>query len=205
MRVFDVSPRTRGIEKWQTWWSMCLKPWIVDYVDPRHFDFLLYLDADVLATAPRLEQIVSGPLERGRIAVQRDILKIRGNHRCTARDELTEEEKLRFGDEGICAGIVGVPTNRTGLELLRDWRAAIEVRKYNGGDQVPLYPLLLRGFLGRWEYLTDTVIARKTTHPEALQHFSNGGGVAEKKLGREDRLFYETFARLAAAGGSSAA
>jgi hypothetical protein len=210
VRVFDITRRATQIVNWEERRATNLKPWIVDYVDPRRSDFLLYLDADVLATAPRLEQLLAGPISRGMIAVQRDILTVGGNHRCSGRETLTDEEKRIHADAAICAGIVGVPTTATGLGLLNDWHEAIKRRKYPPppADQTLLIPLLLRAYLGRWEHFEDTVIARSTTHPEALQHFSNRGGMAEKKLGREDRLFYETFARLAGAGagvGSSAA
>jgi hypothetical protein len=202
VRVFDLTTRARQIVNWEPRRSMCLKPWIVDYVDPRHYDFLLYLDADVLATAPRLEALLAGPVSRGAIAVQRDCLTVGGNHRCSGRETLTDEEKRRHADVAICAGIVGVPTNEIGLGLLRDWRGLTRRHKYPPPpwDQSYLIQLLLRAYLGRWEYFNDTAIGRNLEHTEALIHFSNGGGIAEKKLGREDRLFYETFARLAAGG-----
>lgn len=201
VRVFDLTVRARQIVNWEERRCMCFKPWIVDYVDPRHFDFLLYLDADVLATAP-LEPLLAGPLEREAIAVQRDCLTVGGNHRCSGRETLTDEEKRRHADAAICAGIVGVPTTATGLGLLNDWRELTKRHKYPPPpwDQSYLIQLLLRRYLGRWEYLADTAIGRTLEHREALIHFTNGGGMAEKRLGREDRLFFETFARLAASG-----
>jgi len=207
VRCVDLRPRVRAIPEWHRDRATCLKPWILDHIDASAFDFLLSLDCDVIAATPRLEALLADKAARGVIAVQQDIIGVSKNVPCTGRRTLTDEEKARFPDVAICAGIVGVPTAGPGLELLRDWRRAIEEAGYPRppGDQPLLYPLLLRKFLGRWEYIGDSVIGRRVDHPETLIHFTNRGGMVEKRAGREDRLFFETFDRLELEARSSAA
>ncbi len=207
VRLIDVTADTAKIVNWEPRRGTSLKPWILKHVDPSRYDYLLYLDADVLATGPRLEALVASKAARRVIAVQEDIITIGGGHRSQGRETLTDAEKVKFGHLGICAGIVGVPTDETGLGLLRAWGAALAARKHPvpPWDQPYLIPLLLRQYAGRWEFMGDTAIGRNHGHQETLIHYTNGGGVAEKKAGREGALFRERFALLAAAARSSAA
>jgi hypothetical protein len=86
---------------------------------------------------------------------------------------LTAEEKLRWGEHSICAGILGFPINKTGLEFIKDWHKANLAKLFRGNDQGNLIGLLLRKYLGKWEYLGNTVFGRRLErYDETLIHFS---------------------------------
>ena len=162
-------------EPWPAKTPTNLKPQIQFYVDLRRYDYLLYLDLDVLANNDRLEALVQSKCRRGVISVQQDIIPISAGKTFTGRDTLSPEEKRRWADEAICAGMVGLPTHAAGLALLRDWQAANRERKLAASDQANLIALLLRQYAGRWEYLGDTAIGRRLhRYDAALVHFSAG-------------------------------
>jgi hypothetical protein len=150
------------------------KPLIQFYRDLRTYDYALYMDLDVLVNTNRLEALLESKARRGRIAVQRDIVPIAADRFFTGGRILTPEEKRRWADHAICAGIVGVPINEVGLRLLRDWHEMNRAGALRSSDQANLIALLLRHYDGVWEYMGDTVIARKATaYDETLLHFSN--------------------------------
>jgi hypothetical protein len=129
---------------------------IVDVAGAADHDFLLYLDADVLVTRPRFVDIMANVSAAGRIVAQRDLTPVSTQKPYTAWAELTPEERIRFANDGFCAGMVGFPANDIGLTALREWHKANWTPDKLHGDQVRLNLLLFRQFLGLWDYLPET-------------------------------------------------
>jgi len=159
-------------KRWTVMTCQNWKPEIQFYVDLRQYDYILFLDLDVLINSDRLEQLIKSKWQRNKICIQRDIVKILADRVWTGRDILTSEEKTRWANEAICSGIVGAPTNEWGLALLKDWHDLNKKGKFRKSEQANLIALLLRDYIEKWEYIGDSMIGRVRRYDETLIHFS---------------------------------
>lgn len=191
LKVFDITGDIRKKYslprwKWSNFTATNMKPEIQYYVDLSQYDYALYLDMDILANTDRLEAMVESKRQTGMISVQKDIIPVRADRPFTGRFTLTPEEKVRWADVAVCAGMVGVPITETGMSLLKDWQAMNRKARFYQSDQAKLIALLVRQYSGKWDYLGDTVVARKVDrYPQTLLHFSAGRGDLMKRYYRE--------------------
>jgi hypothetical protein len=179
-----------GSQDWHSFVYHSCKPQIQFYVNLRQYDYALYTDVDVLVNTDRLEALLESKARRFVICAQRDVVPISSDRYFTGRDTLTSDEKRTWSGHAICAGIVGLPTNATGLQFIRDWHDANRAQGFRGSDQANLIALLVRRYARDWEYLGDTVIARRSTpYTETLLHFSD-------HMHATMRDYYDTVFRL---------
>ncbi len=195
LRTFDVvADLARRFslphEQWDRWVTHNWKPAIQFYADLDQYEYVLYCDVDVLVNSDRLESILAAKAATGVITVQQDIVTVSLDRVFTGRDTLTPEEKKRWADYAICAGIVGVPINELGRQFFADWLATYaSINQFRGSDQAKLIPLLLRHYQGRWEYLGDTAVVRQPgPRIETLLHFSNQHALMRDYYGSVLRL-----------------
>ncbi len=173
-----------------------LTPFIDDYVDITRWDYIVFLDIDILFVQPldTLFEILKGDSRPFCVASNRR--KIRGNTPCSAN--LTPEEIEQHGDEqGICSNFVCFPGNSLSKEMLAGWREecfrgihgdqaalqALFLRKYP--DQFYLAPFSILGYAPGWkEYQKDPGSLKKLDslmihfqgairHPEALLEYQD--------------------------------
>jgi hypothetical protein len=161
--------------QWDAYVCHNWKPQIQFYTDLSQYDYALYLDMDVLVNTDRLEALLASKVARNKICVQKDVIPISADRFFTGRDTLTAEEKAKWGEHSMCAGIIGFPTTEVGLRFARHWFETNQEGKFRKNDQSNLIALLLRHYPNDWEYLGDTVIARRLgRYEETLLHFSAG-------------------------------
>jgi hypothetical protein len=150
-----------------------LKAEVEHHVDLAAYDYVLYLDCDVLVTTDRLPQLVTAWRREDVVVVQQDIIPIASGMRFAGGRILTPDERRKWGAFAINSGIVGIPTTPLGRRVLRDWRAGNIRQRFKFSDQGVLLSVLLRKYYGQWGYVTDAVIGREVTpYPETFVHFT---------------------------------
>ncbi len=151
-----------------------LKTEVDHHVDLARYDYVLYLDCDVLVTTRRLSDLVPALCRDCAIVVQQDIIAVVSGTGFAGGKILTKEEQRRWGEYAINAGVVGFPTTPMGRRLLRDWRQLGVDQHFNSRDQGNLVSLLLRKYHGQWGYITDAVIGRDLRpYEQTFVHFTN--------------------------------
>ncbi len=171
-----VSRYDLKLTEWSHWTLNNLKAQVLHYVDVARYDYVIYLDIDVLANSERLEQLVSKVHKAGKIAVQKDCTCL-SQRKIAALRSLgfpTREEYESWCQRPICAGVMGFPTSPRGLSALNDYAVACEQMRFRYSDQAKLTALLNRHYNDHWEFLGDTCYGRRLTpkYTETLVHFS---------------------------------
>lgn len=156
-----------------------LKSQLEYHVDLSRYDYVLYLDGDILVTNDRLRDLVPRLSREQVIVVQHDIIAVENGAPVTGGEILTQQEQALWRAYAINAGIAGIPMTPMGRRLLRDWRQLAVSSQFKVRDQGNLISLLLRKYHGQWGFLTDAVIGHElkpyrqtfvhfTTHKEKL-------------------------------------
>lgn len=183
--VDDVVARSgRPRERWTHWTLNNLKSQILHYADVAGYDYLLYLDLDVLINTGRLPGAVQAKRERGKVAVQREQNPLRGR-RVRALERLgfpDARELFEWARRPIGAGIMGFPTTPAGLAVLHAYDRACADMGFDLSDQAKLTALLNRRHRDDWEYMGDTTFGRRAfpRYEETFVHFA----------GQRDALFH---------------
>jgi len=150
-----------------------LKPLIQFHINLSAYDYLLYLDIDVLVCSKRLNSILESKQSRKVICVQKGINLISSKKTCQGGRILTDREISQWGDYSICAGIVGFPVTPSGLKFIKDWHELNHAGRFHRSDQGNLIALLLRQYSGKWEYLEDAIFGRELIwYKETFIHFA---------------------------------
>ena len=170
----NLCPQPRS--KWTKSTCNNFKSQICRHVDITTYEYVLYLDLDVLVNTDRLEAVVRSKSERGMVAVQEDCIPL-PNGRFRALHSMgmpDEQEKFEWAKRPICAGMMGFPMNTTGLSIFHDYHAACLESSFKWSDQAKLVALLNRKYIGAWEFLGDTTFGRRTSPPysETFIHFT---------------------------------
>jgi len=143
------------------------------HVDLAAYDYVLYLDSDLLVTNDRLPNLVSAFHREQAIVVQKDIIPVRSGARFAGGLVLAPSEQQQWGAFAINAGIVGFPTTPMGRRLFRDWRQLNQESKFRLSDQGNLISLLLRKYRGQWGYVSDAAFGRLLNpYPQTFVHFT---------------------------------
>jgi hypothetical protein len=143
------------------------------HVDLSRYDYVLYLDSDVLVTNDRLRDLVPQLCREQAIVVLQDIIAVETRAPVTGAQILTIEEQDLWSAYAINAGVVGLPMTPMGRRLLRDWRALNVAQRFKLRDQGNLISLLLRKYYGQWGFLSDAVIGRELTpYWQTFVHFT---------------------------------
>ncbi len=151
-----------------------LKPEIEHHVDLSRYEYVLYLDCDILINSDRLSALVAALQREAAIVVQQDIIPVASGTGFAGGKVLTPEEQQRWGAYAINAGLFGFPTTPMGRRLLRDWRKLNVDKTFKLWDQGNLISLLLRKYQGQWGYVGDSAFPREhRRHEETFLHFTN--------------------------------
>jgi hypothetical protein len=182
------------------WVSHNLKSQILHHVDVGQYDYVLYLDMDVLANTDRLYALIENKWKKGVIAVQEDIIPLSKN-RLAALELLGRpslDEEAQWARRPICGGIMGFPINATGLAALRAYHEACVAMRFNYSDQAKLTAILNRQFNDAWEFLGDTAHGRRDSpaYQETLIHFT---GQRDEMLRKYYQSWLAPEARMSAA------
>jgi hypothetical protein len=150
------------------------KTLIGGYADLSCYDYIFYLDADILVNTSRLPSMIASLASSDRIYVMKDRKTIGMNRRSTGRYLLTNLEKLKWASVAINAGIVGFPANSFGFDFLERWKEMNLSQPENKfDDQASLYAVLLRNYESRWQYIGDTTHGRELKrYAETFIHFT---------------------------------
>jgi hypothetical protein len=150
-----------------------LKTELEYHVDLAAYDYVLYLDSDLLVTNGRLPELVSAFQREQAIVVQHDIIPVASGRRFAGGRILTQAEQRQWGSFAINAGIVGFPTTPMGRRLFRDWRQLNQDMEFKSTDQANLISLLLRKYHGQWGYVADAAFGRELRpYPQTFLHFT---------------------------------
>jgi len=164
-----LAPRPLGL------WISHVKAEVEYYVDLRRYDYVLYLDSDVLVNSNRLPGIVDALWREGIIGVMQDVpaQHVARGYPTAGGRILGEQERQRWGCYRINAGILGFPTSALGRRFLRDWRRMNVAYRYASNDQANLIALLLRTYYGRWGYVDDAIHGREVRrYPQTFLHIT---------------------------------
>ena len=150
-----------------------LKTEVEYHVDLTRYDYVLYVDCDVLVNSGRITDLVATFCREQAIVVQQDIIPVASGRPFAGGSILTAAEQRRWGAFAINAGIFGLPMNPIGRRLLRDWRQLNVKQRFKRRDQGNLISLLLRKYYGLWGYIGDTTFGRELErYPETFVHFT---------------------------------
>jgi hypothetical protein len=150
-----------------------LKTEIEYHVDLTRYDYVLYLDCDVLVNSDRLTDLVATFCREQAIVVQQDNIPVASGFGFAGGLILSKTERRQWGAFAINAGIFGLPMNPLGRRLLRDWRQLNVDQQFTKRDQGNLVALLLRKYYGLWGYIGDTTFGRRLErYPETFVHFT---------------------------------
>jgi hypothetical protein len=183
--VQDVAARYQlPAENWVHWTLNNLKGQIGHYVCLSDYDYVLYLDIDVLVNRPHLEAAVTAKWQRGMIAVQEDCEPL-DEKRVPALEKLgmpDEAELARWAKRPICSGVMGFPMTPTGRAAFEEYIQACIAMRFAKSDQAKLVAILNRNYAGKWEFFEDTTHGRRAipAYKELLIHFT----------GQRDALFH---------------
>jgi hypothetical protein len=162
--------------QWTKWTLNNFKSQLCSHIDIAVYDYILYLDMDVLVNSDRLEGLVYDKWKKGIVAVQKDRApltdgRLRALHKMGVPDE---NERAEWARRPICAGMMGFPVNQAGLAVLRDYHDACIEASFEWSDQAKLTALLNRKHNGSWEFLGDTTHGDRFAPPyeETLVHFT---------------------------------
>jgi len=174
--VIDFVAATRARYPWATLQGRQiphLKAEIEHHVDLSRYEYVLYLDCDILINSDRLSDLVATLRREAAIVVQQDIIPVASGTGFAGGKVLSPEERERWGAYAINAGLFGFPTTPMGRRLLRDWRKLNVDKAFKLWDQGNLISLLLRKYQGQWGYVGDSAFPREhRRHQETFLHFT---------------------------------
>lgn len=152
---------------------MCLKSEVGHYINLDRYDYVLYLDSDILINSDRLTRIVAGLRRESAFAVQQDCVPISSGETFAGGQILSEEERRKWGDYAINAGIIGFSTDSFGRQVISQWRDLNTAHLFHADDQANLIGLLLRNYQNKWRYIGDSRFGRELrSYPHTFLHFA---------------------------------
>ena len=166
------------------------KPEIEYYVDLETYDYVLYLDSDILVNGDGLSALVESLCRDAQFVVQRDCVSVSSGQSFAGGWVLTPEERAKWGHYQINSGIVGFPVSSRSRRILRDWRRMNVAARFKSRDQGNLIALLLRKYLGQWTYVEGATFGRHVQrYDQTFVHFTGPGH-------RNMAPYYEQILRL---------
>jgi hypothetical protein len=143
------------------------------HVDLDRYDYVLYLDSDLLVNRNGLVELVAALSREARAAVQRDAVPVLSGASVAGGWVLTPEERAAWAHYQVNSGVVGLPVNAQSRRILRDWRRMNVAARFQSRDQGNLIAVLLRRNFGQWAYVEDATLAgRLERYDETLVHFA---------------------------------
>lgn len=112
------------------------------YVNLAKYDYVLYLDADILINKP-IDPLLE---ELNRYKV----LTAQGEGKClkhapTHQTDLSAHERVMYQwEQTFCTGVVGFPTDARGMQFLKDWEIACD--HCNSNDQTAFNAMVFRKY-----------------------------------------------------------
>jgi hypothetical protein len=153
-----------------------LKSQIQYYVAFSKYDYILYLDLDVLVNSADLYKEIQLKHERGLVTVQRDYIGLpRGRLAALERLGMPDEaELIRWTMNPVCAGVMGFPTTPLGLKIFQDYYLACREMGFQYSDQAKLSAVLYRKYPNDWDFMANATFGRRSSprYSEALVHFT---------------------------------
>jgi hypothetical protein len=176
LRVIDTTKNVSTPVQRGAIYAKRAKTAIQYHVDFKDYNYIVFLDSDMLVNTSRLHDLVCRAESSGHICVMKDWPNwtVGLGHRLTGRYVLTAQEREKWADVSINAGVVGFPGNDLGLDFLRRWETMNIVgseRRFS--DNASLYAIILRHFGGRWQHIGDTApVSKLKRYSETLLHFA---------------------------------
>jgi hypothetical protein len=174
--VIDIVTGAKARYPWLTLRSPALhhlKTELEYHVDLSRYDYVLYVDSDVLVNSSRLTDIVGALSREQAIVVQQDRIAVSSGLGFAGGKLLSKAEQERWGDFAVNAGVVGFPMTPIGRRLLRDWRQLNVDQQFRSRDQGNLTTVLLRKYYGQWGYLTEATMGLAVErYPHTFVHFT---------------------------------
>jgi hypothetical protein len=162
------------------------KPKIHELVDLKNYDFVLYLDCDILINTNKINNLIKEwSLNPNKIFIQKDIISIKRNKPYCGSDVLSLEERQRHGDKAFNAGIIGA-SGFLFEKLCIMWNNKNKEHNYEKDDQGNLVFVIIKNFLDNIVYTNDTTITNRKNdeyRTETILHF----------LTKSERAFYSYF------------
>lgn len=135
------------------------KPFIYKVIDINQYDYILYLDSDVLINSDKINEILDFYSSKEKIAIQSDRSTIGGKRGINCGFNLfTDDEIQKFKNIGLCSGVVGVPKKYYGL--FKIWEEKLIKDHTITSDQGALHWVIAHNFLNDFEYIKDTRVYR---------------------------------------------
>lgn len=195
IRVIDISvfiknkiPKFDFFNKFNIY---CLKPLIYHFTDLQKYKFAFYFDSDILIPNDKINLLMDYYRSIGKIQIQHNgEWTIAKNKPSTGADVLSQEEKRMNWSLSLCAGVVGIPCNDTGLGFLIEWDRKNQEGDYILDDQGNLYWVIINKFAGMWEYC-DSVCRAEWTMNRPICHY--GGSRAKNMFWEHSKLLFKDF------------
>ncbi len=148
----------------------CTKPLISQVVDITEYGYILYLDADVLVKYQHFNELLSFWGSCGKIQISHNgKWNVSRNIPNTGADVLTDEEKIKHANFGVCAGVVGFPGNSLGVSFCKNWWKYNLEGNLQKDDQGNLTALMIREHSNDYKYID--FINTKNTKIDNISHY----------------------------------
>ncbi len=165
VHYFDVRPYLEGIDP--LFGYNGLKGHIQSLPSVWDYDYIHYNDSDILINSPRVRQVLEAEAASGKFVIQKDRLDISSKKPWTGWKNLTDEERITFADDSLCAGMFGMATNQINRQILDEYHGLNRVGGWGGSDQKRLILLLFRKYTREhWKYIDRNETAFGDTEHE---------------------------------------
>ena len=167
-RLMNIDEKTSVISHFQN-----TKALLQFYTNINDYEFVLYLDSDVLINTSKINEMINSYSKGDKIVIQSDRSTIGGKRGINCGFNLfTEEEIKRYGHIGLCSGVVGFPVKKFGVNFLNLWNSKNKELGYSNSDQGNLHWVIAKFYEKDFKYIEDTKVHRSIDKSDTtILHF----------------------------------
>lgn len=151
----------------------CMKSIAYQIIDFKKYDFILYLDSDILINYKNLNALMGFWAACNNIQCSdNEGWTVGRNVKSTGSEILTDEEKKKWAHHGFCAGIVGFPGGQFGIDFCETWWTLNKEHNFRLDDQGNLTAVLLRNYPNKYEFIR--FMNKNRTRLDGITHYHSG-------------------------------
>lgn len=165
VRIINISNEYQVKNKFNVY---CMKTKIHEYIDIEQYDFCLYLDSDILIRYENLQELFYyWSFSQKILLIDNEGCTVKKNIPNTGSQILTDEEKQKYSDFQVCAGMFGIPVNKNGIDFLNYWNNLNDLN-HDMDDQGNLYATLIRN---NFNFMYCDAINRNKWNFDKITHY----------------------------------
>lgn len=172
VNIFEKFPEYKDVIKTK-FGIYCMKSIAHKIIDFDNYDFILYLDSDILVNYKKLQALMGFWSACGEVQCSdNEGWTVGKNVKSTGSEILTLEEKKKWSNQGFCAGIIGFPGGEFGKTFCDKWWEINKKYNFSLDDQGNLTALLLREYQDKYEFIR--FMNKNRTRLDGITHYHSG-------------------------------